>query len=231
MRILAVLALCSLPLAAAAQTTDYGRLTAFQRDLQALHDTVERLQFRLGDLEKRIAALESGQREPAPAGLSPPASAVGGALPSGAAPVAAVGVGWAEETPDAQPGGGALALYREGRRLLLQGRLPEAEDVFAAFLQRFPGHGISGNARHWLATSLAGQGKHGPAAQQFLLAYEGDPEGSKSPDNLLKLARSLAALDKKEEACLALGRLAREHRQAPRPVIAGADAERLRLQC
>ena len=79
--------------------------------------------------------------------------------------------------------------------------------------------------------ALPGRESTAPAAQQFLLAYERDPEGPKAPDNLLKLGRALAALDKREEACIALSRLSRKHKQAPQTVIAAADAERRRLKC
>ncbi len=231
MRILAVLLFCSLPFAAAGQTADYARLidkrlAAFERELRALNGVVEQLRYRLDGLEKRVETLESARPDPAPDAAPPTAAAPGGAASSTAAQ------GGAGEAAGALPADGdALALYQDGRKLLLQARLPDAEGVFADFLQRFPEHELANNARHWLAASLAGQGKHGPAAQQFLLAYEKAPEGPKAPDNLLKLARALAALDKREEACIALSRLARKHKDAPQPVTAAAEVEGRQLQC
>ena len=231
MRALAFLLLCALPSAAAAQTADYARLienklSAYERELRALNNTVERLRRQVEGLELRIEALETAAAEqPADAGAGEtPAADAGAGVPPVAGPA---------ETGAAAalPGGDALELYKQGRNLLLQARLPEAEKIFATFLEDFPGHKLANNARHWLAASFAGQGKHDAAAQHFLLAYEKNPEGPKAPDNLLKLGRAFAALGKQEEACIALSRLSRKHKQAPPAVIAAADAERRRLKC
>ncbi len=225
MRVLAFLLLCALPSTAAAQTADQAllpilnRLSAYERDLRALNNTVEQLRRQVEGLELRMEALEKAAAER-------PAADAGATAP----PVA--GSGETEAQPPATlPEGDALELYKQGRNMLLQARLPEAEAAFATFLEDFAGHELANNARHWLATSFAGQGKHDAAAQQFLLAYEKDPEGPKAPDNLLKLGRAFAALGKEEEACIALSRLSRKHKQAPSAVIAAADAERRRLKC
>ena len=231
MRVLALLLLCALPSSAAAQTADYARLienrlSAYERELRALNNTVERLRRQVEGLELRIGELGRAAAQQ-PAEGSGPSSA---SAESGAAPVAATGETEAG-APAALPGGDALELYKQGRNLLLQARLAEAEEVFATFLDDFAAHELANNARHWLAASLAGQGQHGPAAQHFLLAYEKAPDGPKAPDNLLKLGRALAALGKQEEACIALSRLSRKHKQAPPAVTAAADAERRRLKC
>ncbi len=231
MRVLAFLLLCALPSAAAAQTADYAklietRLSTYERELRELNGTVERLQRQLDALELRVDAMErAAAQRPAETPEPPVADADRPAAPI--APAGETGAG----TVAALPGGDALELYKEGRNLLLQARLPEAEKVFETFLNDFAEHRLANNARHWLATSLAGQGEHGPAAQQFLIAYERDPEGPKAPDNLLKLGQALAALDKRDEACIALSRLTRKHKQAPVAVFAAAEAERRRLQC
>lgn len=232
MRVLAFLLLCALPSAAAAQTADQAllpilnRLSAYERDLRDLTNTVERLQGRIDGLERRIGELErAAAPQPAQTSEPPVADADGAAAP--AAPADETGAG----APAALPGGNALELYKQGRTLLLQARLPEAEQVFDSFLKDFAEHELANNARHWLATSLAGQGKHGPAAQQFLLGYEKDPDGPKAPDNLLKLGKAFAALDKRDEACIALSKLLRDHKQAPAAVISNADAEHRRLKC
>ena len=232
MRVLAFLLLCALPSAAAAQTADYAKLietklSSYERELRGLNSTVERLQRQLDAMELRVEAMEraAARRQTAEAKEPPVADAE-----SAAAPVATTD-GAQAATAALLPEGDALELYKEGRSLLLQARLPEAEDVFQTFLNDFAEHELANNARHWLAASLAGQGKQGAAAQQFLTAYEQDPEGPKAPDNLLKLGQALAALDKREEACIALSRLSRKHKQAPVTVLTAAEAERRRLQC
>ena len=233
MRVLALLLLCALPSSAAAQTADYARLienrlSAYERELRALNNTVERLQRQVEGLELRIGELERAAAQQPTARPQPLSSSI--SRKQQPAPVAATGDTEAG-APAALPGGDALELYKQGRNLLLQARLAEAEEVFATFLDDFAAHELANNARHWLAASLAGQGQHGPAAQHFLLAYEKAPDGPKAPDNLLKLGRALAALGKQEEACIALSRLSRKHKQAPPAVTAAADAERRRLKC
>lgn len=231
MRVLAFLLLCALPATAGAQTADYARLienklSAYERELRSLNNAVERLRRQVEGLELRIEALEKAAAERPVETAETPTPDPGAAVP----PVAVSGETGAPQ-PGALPQGNALELYKQGRNLLLQARLPEAEQVFTAFLDDFPAHELANNARHWLAASFAGQGKHDAAAQQFLLAYEKDPDGPKAPDNLLKLGRAFAALGKEEEACIALSRLSRKHKQAPPAVIAAADAERRRLKC
>ena len=229
MRVLAFLLFCALPFGAAAQTADYARLienrlSAYERELRALNDVVERLRRQVEGLELRIGELERSAAQRPAAPPEPPEAGAEDAAP----PAAAAGGSGA---PTALPAGDALELYKQGRNLLLQARLAEAEELFAAFLEDFAEHKLANNARHWLATSQAGQGKHTDAAQQFLLAYEQAPEGPKAPDNLLKLGKALAALGKPEEACIALSRLARKHKDAPPAVAAAAAAERRRLNC
>ncbi len=231
MRVLAFLLLCALPSGAAAQTADYARLietrlAAFERELRELNGTVERLQRQLDGLELRMEALERGAAQQPAEAPAPPAEEAETAA-SAAAPAGGTEAAAANELP----GGNALDLYKQGRTLLLQARLPEAETVFTTFLADFGEHKLANNARHWLATSLAGQGKHGPAANQFLLAYEEAPDGPKAPDNLLKLAKALAAKGNPQDACTALSLLARKHEQAPQAVISDADTERRRLGC
>ena len=232
MRVLAFLLLCALPSAAAAQTADQAllpilnRLSAYERDLRDLTNTVERLQGQIDGLEQRIGELErAAAPQPAQTSEPPVADADGAAAP--AAPADETGTG----APAALPGGNALELYKQGRTLLLQARLPEAEQVFKTFLKDFAEHELANNARHWLAASLAEQDKHSAAAEQFLLAYEEAEDGPKAPNNLLKLAKALDAKGNPQDACTALSLLARKHKQAPQAVLVAADAERRRLEC
>ena len=232
MRVLAFLLLCALPSLAAAQTADYARLienrlSAYERELRALNNTVEQLRRQVEGLELRIEHLERAAAEQPAEPSEPPAANAEGAVP----PVAGTDEPQASTGGAALPGGNALELYKQGRNLLLQARLPEAEGVFAAFLKDFADHELANNARHWLATSLAGQGKHEAAAEQFLLAYEAERDGPKAADNLLKLGKAFVALGKPQDACTALSLLARNHKQAPPAVAAAADAERRRLKC
>ena len=198
-------------------------MSSLETELRSLTGAVEQLGFKLERLEERVGALEDRSRSPGPTaagvgrgsdspaggGTVPPLSADAGTLPSGT----------------------ASEQYQEGRRLLVRGRYGDAERVFGVYLGRFPGDAASDQARHWLAVSQYQQGKHKSAARQFLTAYEKAPQGPKAPDNLLGLARALAALGRKDAACTALGRLKREHPRAPGTVTVGAQAKSKELAC
>ncbi len=69
------------------------------------------------------------------------------------------------------------------------------------------------------------------AARIFAEAYQKYPKGAKGPDNLLKLALSLAGLGKKDDACLTLKQLKKQYSSGSVPVLALADKEARKLDC
>ena len=85
--------------------------------------------------------------------------------------------------------------YKYAFSLLRQANYDEAAQAFSVFLTRYPDDPLAGNAKYWLGETHYVRGDYQQAAVTFAEAYQSYPESSKAPDNLLKLALSLASLN------------------------------------
>ncbi|NCT40535.1 MAG: tol-pal system protein YbgF [Alphaproteobacteria bacterium] len=152
-----------------------------------------------------------------------------------------------DDTPSAQPGqlgtyregGGnvtagedlAAATYENAFSMLKNEKYDIAQKEFTVFLDEYPDHPLAGNAKYWLGETYYVRGDFERAARLFAEGFKLYPKNSKSADNLLKLGMSLAALDKKDDACVALSQISKEGFQASAPVIRRANQEKERLGC
>jgi tol-pal system protein YbgF len=124
--------------------------------------------------------------------------------------------------------GTAAAEYERARSLLEQGDYAAAEHAFSAFLATYGTDELAGAAQYWLGVTFFVRGDHEKAASTFAKGYKTYPKSSKAPDNLLKLSKSLAALDRKADACTALEQLTSEH---PKSHVTEVASERKKLEC
>lgn len=131
------------------------------------------------------------------------------------------------KTPDAE----AQKLYDEAFLSLRQTRYDEAESKFKSFLKNFPKHKLTENAQYWLAETYYVRGKFAESAVAFAETYQKFPQGAKAADNLLKMAMSLGALDKKPDACATLGELKKRFPNASSIIRNRADQEKKSLGC
>lgn len=150
-----------------------------------------------------------------------------GAAPSGSTEkqLGTISEGGSKPSSDA-----AAAAYENAFSLLKSARYDEAEAEFKTFLSAYPDHTLSGNAKYWLGESYYVRGKFSDAARVFAEAYQQNPKGPKAADNLLKMGMSLAGMDKKQDACVALGQINKEFANSG-PVLRRADQEMKRLGC
>ncbi len=145
------------------------------------------------------------------AGGPPPALPAPNAPEMGSVTIpAASGVGF-ETSPDPQalrlPGEGAATprdLYNNAFRLLNQSDYVGAEKAFARFTHDYPNDPLIGNAWYWLGETFYVRREYTPAADAFRQGFQSLEDGPKAGDNLLKLAMSLAATQKDQEACVVL---------------------------
>jgi len=107
----------------------------------------------------------------------------------------------------------------------------QAQKGFEDFLAVHKDHVLASNAKYWLGETFYVQGNFDKAARTFAEGYRSYPDSPKSPDNLLKLGVSLAALGKTEDACVALGQLPKKHADGPGPVLSRGVQEMERLGC
>ncbi|BBK40139.1 hypothetical protein STVA_01590 [Allostella vacuolata] len=105
-----------------------------------------------------------------------------------------------------------------------------AERSLKTFLRQHPNDGLAGNAQYWLGETYYVRQDYQNAAIAFGEGFQRYPKSSKAPDNLLKLGMSLALINKKPEACGALGRLD-QMSDAPANIKDRARRERQRLGC
>lgn len=121
--------------------------------------------------------------------------------------------------------------YDEAYNLLMKSKYPEAEQAFTAFLKNYSDSKLVGNANYWLGETYYVRGQYDVAAGVFsdgLTKYE---KSTKAPDNLLKLALTMAKLDKKTEACEFLNLLPEKFSGADKALKQRAVQEAKKLSC
>jgi tol-pal system protein YbgF len=106
-----------------------------------------------------------------------------------------------------------------------------AEETFRAFLSKYPGDRLTGDATFWLGESMFQRQRFRDAAEAFLNVSTKFEANAKAPDALLRLGQSLAALGEKEAACASLGEVLRKFPRASAGVKAGVEREQKRVRC
>jgi len=118
--------------------------------------------------------------------------------------------------------------YEKARDLLEQGDYAAAEHAFSAFVISHPKDEQAGAAQYWLGVTFFARGDYEKAASAFAKGYKNYPKSSKAPDMLLKMAKSLGALDRTADACTALDQLTSEY---PKAHKSEASAEKKKFGC
>ena len=127
--------------------------------------------------------------------------------------------------------GNAAQAYDAAFSKLKSGQYNQAQLLLEDFLKNHPNDGLASNARYWLGETFYVRGQYEDAVKAFAQGYQAAPKGPKAPDNLLKLGISLAATDKKTDACVALKQVAKEFSAGPASILRRADQEAKRLAC
>lgn len=189
----------------------------------------ERLDLFQQDAELRFSELESGT--------------TGGAVATASAPAAESGA--EQPTPAANPSEAqTLRMPKEGDgfesprdhynhafRLLNQTQYAEAGASFESFIANYPKDPLIGNAYYWAGETQYVRQNYPQAADFFRRGYEALPEGPKAGDNLLKLAMSLSAIDRKTEACVVLKQVVAKFGSNSTSLKTKAETERNRIGC
>lgn len=165
---------------------------------------------RLDDLMRRVQALEAAAQ---PVVAAPPTPPLADAGP-------------APELAD-DPG----EAFAQAKRLLLAESYPAAASAFQQFIERFPEDERTAEARYWLGEALFVQTAYADAATAYIGAIRGWPKTPWAPNAVVKLARSLIALEKPKDACRTLGEFKKRYPNAPQPVASRAAAARAEAKC
>ena len=134
-------------------------------------------------------------------------------------------------SPSTLPAGSTAEQYSTAYGLLKQADYPAAEEALKAFIARHPGDPLAGSAQYWLGETFFVRGRYTDAAAAFAEGYKNYPKGPKAPDDLLKLAMSLARANQKQNACIAFAELDRDFPHAGNAIKDRATAEKKQLGC
>lgn len=121
--------------------------------------------------------------------------------------------------------------YDRAFGLLKQADYDNAEKAFKTFIDKNPKDKLLDNAKYWYGETLYVRGRFNESAVAFAEAYQQNPQGSKAPDSLLKLAMSLENIDKVTDACTTLIELKTKYPNAPVNIKNRADEERAKMRC
>jgi tol-pal system protein YbgF len=121
--------------------------------------------------------------------------------------------------------------YGQARSKLLDGDFDGAQEDFASFIEDFPEDELIDEAWFWLGETHYVRGDYSTAAEAYLTSLRTARNGSVAPDAMVRLASSLGALGRNDEACQTLSRFSRDFPSAGPNATARAERESLRAGC
>lgn len=121
--------------------------------------------------------------------------------------------------------------YQDAYALLKNQDYKKAQSSFQQFITEHPKSELIGSAYYWLGETYYVQNEFNSAAVNYLKGYQNGSHGSRAADNLLKLAKSLAKLEKSKEACTSLQKLKKEFPSANENIKKQVAEETTRLKC
>ncbi len=233
------------------------RISTLEEEVRSLRGQIEQKDFETRrlteDLEKfkrdaefRFTELEKAAQAPAPAPAAaepekpakkdpqkpakkPEVSVKG--VPADTAPPAKEDTATTEAEAAAPTADTPRDNYNYAFRLLNQNQYEEAAKSFAQFTKKYPKDPLVGNAYYWQGETYYIRKDFTKAVDHFRQGFEAMPKGPKAADNLLKLGMSLAALKKKEEACVVLSQVMTKYKASSANVATKAHVEHQRIGC
>jgi tol-pal system protein YbgF len=188
-----------------------------KKDAADARAQLKALAERLDRVEARLLALQSAAAQAA--------DSQGATGPVAAPPQA----GGAPSAPPTPPD--SASAFKAAKQLLLDGEYARASAAFQAFVDTYGDAPNAPEAHYWLGETLFIRGAYADAAAAYIGAIRGWPQTSWAPDAVVKLARSLVALNKPQDACRTLDEFDRRYPSAPPPVRAKAQAARSQAMC
>ena len=121
--------------------------------------------------------------------------------------------------------------YQDAYSLLKAKDYKTARTDFEKFIKDNPDNELVGSAYYWLGETFFLRGEFDNAAVNYLKGYQSNIHGTRSPDNLLKLSKSLAKIEKRKEACTTLLKLKKEFPSASTGIKKQMDEDIKTLRC
>ena len=214
------------------------RVDALEAQLAGLTAQTEQNNYKLGQMETRLAALEASAK--AAADALPPASdgetgfpvgeqsngQGGGTLAKAAKPVAAAAppadrVAEVKAIVKPDTGNAGEDNYTYGYRLWEAKFYPEAQQQLKKTVETYPADSRNSFARNLLGRAYLDGGKLNLAAETFLKNYQEKPTGARAPDSLYYLGMTMMQLKQKVKACAAFDELRDAYGDAASGRLAG----------
>lgn len=223
-----------------------GRVEQLEFSIRRQDQVIQRMQ---SDFDGRLQRLEAAASQPAAAPQAAPVAAPNSTEPPAAMenPNGTLGglkmqngkiIGGdvnpqAPALPSTPPDYGLTPQeqYDSAFALLRQADYDGAEKAFKTFIDKNPKDKLLANAKYWYGETLYVRGKLDESAVAFADAWQQDPQGVKAPDSLLKLAMSLAAINKVPDACTALSELKAKYPNASPTIRSRASEESTKIKC
>ena len=215
-----------------ASSSTLDRVISIEQSLQSLKARTEELEFRIdrivadgsnrvGDLEFRLCELETAC-DIGELGETP---TLGGGE---ASPVSPIFTGLAAVE------GEQLAVserndFEAAQIALEEQRYEEAAELFAQFVETYPGGPLGVQAQMGRGQALELLGDPREAARAYLAAFSLNNEGPEAPFAFLQLGKMLAAFSQIDEACIMLGEVGRRFPSSDAALDASDTI--LRLNC
>ncbi len=203
-----------------------NRVAALEAEQRELRGALDETRHDLSLLQKKMDTLNADvdyrltQQSPGDKGPSKLSDEIDSFAPTPREPLDAGSDSPAASAPEKE--------YEHARALLEKGDYEAAEKAFSAFLKAHPKHDQAGAAQYWLGVTYFVRGEHERAAASFAKGYKNYPKSSKASDGLLKLSKSLVALDRKADACATLEQLSSDF---PKSHAKEVERERKKLKC
>jgi tol-pal system protein YbgF len=196
-------------------------LTSMNGQLEVMRHDLDQARSENGDLRAQNAALKAQvddlAQKVAAANAPPPPPPMAAA--PGPAPAAA------------PPTDDAAAAFAAARSLWQSGDMAGAEGAFRDYSERYSGSARDAEAHYYLGKTLLARQAWPDAATADIGAIRGWPQTHWAPDAVVDLAKALVAMGKTQDACGALGELARRYPKAPLTVTRDARALRAQAAC
>ncbi len=192
------------------------RVGAIESELQRLTARTEEMQLRIdrvvsdgtnriGDLEFRLVELEGGDTS----GLGETTTLGGGAMPSsgggGGAMIQPADQGTsAPQAPAEALAVGERADFEAAEAAMASGDTASAAEMYASFLQTYPGSPLAPRAYLARGKALEQAGNTKDAAKAYLDGFSANKEGPEAPESLFRLGRALGQLGQRDAACQTL---------------------------
>ncbi|WIV50318.1 tol-pal system protein YbgF [Marivivens sp. LCG002] len=182
------------------------RLNAIEAELQRLTAKSEELEFRINritedgtrritDLEFRLCELEEG----CDLSLVGTGTTLGGVDSAASIPAPQE---QSASTPELAVG--EEADFAAAEAALSEGDFETAVQLFATFVESYPGGPLNAQAHYLRGEALESLGNMTDAARAYLASFSVDQSGEIAPDALFKLGYSLGTIGQVQDACITL---------------------------